>query len=824
MHALCSVSAAVLAIAVNCRFVRAEPAPAAVPLEPPAASLPPSPLAVHGGSREPLEKQQSLGETPKGAPEQQKSAALAPHRGGGFLRHQARGGVLAIEPAPPPETAAAMAIPPLQDEELAGEVISLEGEAPYVPVASQSVRDRDFLLRPHPRPADILRVVPGMFVNQHSGGGKANQYFLRGFDADHGTDIALSVDGVPVNMVSHGHGQGYADLNFVIPELVERIDIVKGPYAAAEGDFATAGAVDFLTHRSMDSSSLSLTVGRFDTYRLLGILSPAPTESWSSLLAGEAYFTNGPFDNGEGYLRYNTFARATHQAPRASLSLTITSYGGGWNGSGQLPLREVEAGRLARFGSLDASEGGNSSRHSAYARYRVQPDEQSELELLAYAIRYGFTLYSNFTFLLEDPLNGDQIEQIDDRVVTGTAARYRFRRRWAGMVFDTTLGSSVRADAIDNALYRTSRRERFAKRVDATIHQTSIGLYAQEDTRWTSWLRTVIGARLDYIGFRVTDVLEELNADGVTGSGVREKAIASPKASLVLTPLRTADSLEIYLNAGRGFHSNDARAVVSRPNPGTPLAVATGYDLGARTQLLERVDLAGSLWLLDLDSEIVWVGDEGVTEARGPTRRLGLDLEARAALLSWLFADVDLTVSRGRFRDAPADEDEIPLAPRATLTAGLSALHPRGFFGRLGLRSISDRPLTEDGFLQAEGFTLLDVGAGYRTGAWELVVSIDNLLASDWREAQFATASRVAGDPATAAPPAAQACPAATRAALDDDGNFAGCEDVHFTPGTPPQRNGNRARLLLGALTPRCRRSPRRRRRHRRLRSDRCRR
>lgn len=664
-----------------------------------------------------------------------------------------------------------------------GEVVVIEAEAPYVPVASRSVRDRDFLLRPRPRPADILRVVPGLFVTQHAGGGKANQYFLRGFDADHGTDIALSVDGVPVNMVSHGHGQGYADLNWVIPEIVQTIDVFKGPYAADQGDFATAGAVDMVTHEQIDRSSIAVSGGRFDTYRLLGIAAPVAANDWTSLFAAEAYFTNGPFLSGEKYHRYNAFARVVRAAgSRSTVAFTATSYSGGWNASGQIPEREVDAGNLDRFGSLDPTDGGNSARHSAYVTYRAYPDDASEFTLLAYAVRYRFALYSNFTFWLVDPVLGDQIEQTDDRTMTGLAAKYRVRHDVGPVRLHTTVGTAVRADAVDNALYHTAGRERLDTRVDAHVDERSIGLYGQADVAWTRWLRTVVGARVDHFGFQVDDHLEDRTTTGTVGSGVRDRVIVSPKATVVITPTRGTD---VYANFGMGFHSNDARAVVRRPGRGTPLARATGYELGARSRLLDRFDLAGSAWLLDLDSETVWVGDEGGTEARGPTRRYGVDVEARAEIAPWLVADVDVTYARGRFRDLPAGEDQIPLAPRFTMTAGLSALHPRGFFGRVGARGLSARPLTEDGFLQADGFTLVDVTAGYRTDRYEISVAVDNVLDAEWREAQFATTSRVAGDPPTDRPPPAGACPDGSRVSTDDDGNFAGCEGVHFTPGAP---------------------------------------
>lgn len=663
----------------------------------------------------------------------------------------------------------------IEQAEAAGEVIEIEADRPYIPVASKSVRDRDFELRPHPRPADILRAVPGMVVNQHAGGGKANQYFLRGFDADHGTDVALSVDGVPANMVSHGHGQGYADLNWVIPEVVRSVDVFKGTYSPRLGDFATAGAVDLRVHDALDHSSLSIGQGMFGTYRILGV-GAGEALGARSLAAAELYRSDGPFDSGENYRRYSVYGNARADVgDLTTLSLAATSYMGAWHGSGQIPAREVEAGRLDRFGSIDPSDGGDSERHSVYARLESYPSSETELRALAYLVRSRLDLFSNFTFFSSDPQNGDQIEQLDDRWYAGFSGSLRVKSRVGGTPWVTTVGLQGRGDLIDTGLFGAVERRRTDARVDAGVRQASAGAFAQEDIAWTPWLRSVAGLRVDTFGFDVDDRLGD-------SSGKKTATRLSPKGSLVLSPDRTTD---VYLNAGLGFHSNDARALVQRMDPGTPLTRAIGYEVGARGRVADRFDLAGSLWLLDLDHETVWVGDDGVTEARGPTRRMGVELEARAELFDWLIADGDVTLSRARFRQLADGENRVPLAPRLTLTAGLTARHRAGGFGRLGVRSLSDRPLTEDSFLTAEGFTLLDATVGYRTGRYEVALAVDNLLDTRWREAQFATTSRLPGEPDTMSPAPAGACPSGTRAGADDAGDFAGCEDVHFTPGSP---------------------------------------
>ena len=671
--------------------------------------------------------------------------------------------------APPPPEATVPPAPPSRME------TTVTARRPFTAASSTTVRDQDFLLRPHPRPADILQTVPGFYVVQHAGGGKANQYFLRGFDADHGTDVALFVDGVPINLVSHGHGQGYADLNWVIPELIERVEVRKGPYFAQDGDFATAGAVNLVTRRDFETSQVSLGGGSFDTWRGLFVAAPK-LEGWNPVVAAQVYGTNGPFLNRENLQRFSLYTRVTREvAPGSTLALALTSYGSGWTASGQVPLREVNAGRLDRFGTIDPAEGGNSQRHSASASWRTLTPDGGEVNLLAYAVQYRLNLYSNFTFFSRDPDNGDMIEQDDRRSLLGFTASYRFRRQLGGIGFDTTLGTQLRSDSIDNGLHYNLARERREDVVAARVLEGGLGVYAQEDITFTPWLRAVLGLRADSFGFSVDDALEDRATPGTKSSGVRQSARVSPKASLVLSPLRDTD---VYLNFGDGFHSNDGRGVVREPDGVTPLTRARGYEVGARTRLFDRLDLAGSLFRLDLDGELVWVGDEGTTEARGATQRQGLEAEARLRLLPWLFADADLTLTRATYVENAGNGDAVALAPTLILSGGVSARHPSGLYGRLGVLHLGDRPATEDGFITAEGFTRVDATLGYRGSFFEVNVGVQNLLNTAWREAQFANVSRLPGETGP------ESCPAGTRPA-GEPGAFEGCEDLHFTPGAP---------------------------------------
>lgn len=636
---------------------------------------------------------------------------------------------------------------------------------PFTSASSFSVRDRDFMIRPHPRPADILQVVPGLYVNQHAGGGKANQYFLRGFDADHGTDVALSVDGVPVNMVSHGHGQGYADLNWVIPELVERVEVHKGPYFAQDGDFSTAGAINLVTRSASDTNSITLSGGSFDTWRGLAIVAPE-VDGWSPLIAAQVGGTNGPFASPERLQKFSLFSKLTHTlSDHVTLSVGFTSYTAGWNASGQLPLREVAAGRLNRFGTLDPSDGGDSQRHSLTASLRALTPEGGEVNVMAYAAFYRLTLFSNFTFFSADAENGDQIEQTDDRVFAGAKASYRYVRRVGDFSFDTTVGTQLRVDDIHNGLYAAKERKRLATTVRADVREAALGLYVQEELGYRDWVRLILSARADVFSFDVDDRLNAKN------SGSKQAGKISPKASLVVAVL---PQTELYVNAGTGFHSNDARAVLQADQPGTPLANAIGGEVGARTRLFDRVDLMASAFLLDLQSELVWVGDGGGTEERGATRRVGFEAEARVKILSWLTADLDFTWADAKYKDSTL----VALAPTLVVQGGLSARHPKGPYGRIGVIHLGDRPATEDGFLTAQGFTRVDAAVGFRHKRFDVAVGVQNLLNTQWREAQFGNVSRLPHETSAAS------CPAGTRAA-EEAGQFLGCEDLHFTPGAP---------------------------------------
>jgi outer membrane receptor protein involved in Fe transport len=706
---------------------------------------------------------------------------------------------LPAEPAPAPAPAATPP-PPAATQNGPDQSTLVLGTKPISAASSFSVQDRDFQLRPIGSVQDILRVTPGLVTVQHSGGGKANQYFLRGFDADHGTDLALAIDGVPINLVSHAHGQGFADTNFIIPEVVERVEITKGPYFASQGDFATAGAVNLVSREQFEHSAAAFgivgspghgTAG----YRGLVIASPkfedAPVKA---TFAADIGRSNGPFDNPENWDRYKLFNKLTYEfSSTSSVSLTEMSYAGNWHGSGQIPARAVAQGLITRFGSLDPDEGGNTARHQMAVQYHLRPSESSDLRAMAYLASYRFNLFSNFTLYLRDRENGDEIEQIDRRTFYGAKLSYRALRHAGPVAFDTTIGGDLRSDDIHEELWDTLHRQQLAAVRANDVHETFMAAYFNEEITPAPWLRADVGGRADLLSFAVDNRL--MNGDpSAPASGVGAAHQLSPKASLIFTPLdRPRAQLDLYANYGHGFHSNDVRGVFAQPAV-TPLARARGEELGARTRLLQRWDLAVALWQLDLDSETVWNGDDGTTGVSDPTTRKGVEIETRYEVTPWLAADLQLSFTKSHFTTDMQNGGGLALAPRQTWAGGLSARHPLGpGSARAGLRfyGIGDRPATDDGALTAPGFTQFDVHVGYRHRWFDVALDVENLLNGDFRSAQFATVSRLPTEPAVGAPvPPGFSCGANARLAPapgggPPGGRFYGCEDIDYTPAYP---------------------------------------
>ncbi len=616
----------------------------------------------------------------------------------------------------------------------------------------------DIKLRPTRSAQDMLRMVPGLFIAQHAGGGKAEQIFLRGFDIDHGTDINLSVDGMPVNMVSHAHGQGYSDLHFLIPETVDKIDFGKGPYYADKGDFTTAGYVGFQTRNALKNNLVKLEAGQFDTYRAVAMLDllgdKARGRNQNAYIASEYLFSNGYFQSPQQFNRLNLFGKYSHYLDgNKLLNVSFSTFRSKWDASGQIPQRAVAGGMIGRFGAIDDTEGGSTRRSNANIKLlQVLPDGGT-LENQLYFIRYDFELYSNFTFFLNDPVNGDQIRQKEGRNIFGYQGSYLREGVVMGKRLLSRAGAGVRYDEVQNSELSRTRGRRFttAPVSFGDIDQTNAYAFIEENLLLSSGLTLNGGVRVDAFNFVYADGLDSLfRRQGVT------RATVSPKLNLFYDP---SPRLRLFVNTGMGFHSNDTRVVVPQ-NGEQILPRAYGADVGAVFKPFPRLLLTTSLWRLDLDQEFVYVGDEGIVEPGGKTRRYGADLSVRYQLLNWLYADVDLNYTRPRALGEEKGSDYIPLAPSFTSIGGLSYRLKSGLNGSLRYRYLSDRPANEDNSVVAEGYFLADAVVNYTRPRYELGISVENLTNASWREAQFDTGSRLQHE---ASP----------------------VSEIHFTPGTP---------------------------------------
>ena len=602
---------------------------------------------------------------------------------------------------------------------------------------------------------EILRKVPGLIIGQHAGGGKAEQIFLRGFDVDHGTDVALSVNGMPVNMVSHAHGQGYADLHFVIPETIENIDFGKGPYYEDQGDFNTAGYVDLRLRRSIDQSSLSAEVGQFGTRRFMGMFKVLEQGNNDAYVASELYLTDGPVESPQNFNRLNLLGRYRFAIPgEQELLLTASHFTSKWDASGQIPQRAVDQGLISRFGAIDDTEGGTTQRTNFMLEHQRALGSGKSLNSLAYLSRYGFELYSNFTFFLDDPVNGDQIRQREDRLIMG--ARSEFRDRSASLAshyFSYNAGIGFRYDRVrDNELSHTRNRQELLERF-AFGDVDEVNVHAFGSASFTSGKFTFEpGLRMDYFKFDYVNRLP-----GFYDNQSEEKIAVSPKFNTLYSP---SANTQFFLKTGVGFHSNDARVVVANKGEDI-LPAAYGADLGAIIRPLDHLVLNATLWCLFLDQEFVYVGDAAIVEPSGKTRRLGLEIGARYNPLDWLYFYSDVNVTNGRSTDSEAGRDYIPLAPDFTLAGGLTLGNTRqGLSGGINYRYVDERPANEDNSIAAEGYFVTDASLNFRTGNWSFGLIVENLFDTRWNETQFATESRLFNETAPV-------------------------EEIHFTPGTP---------------------------------------
>lgn len=623
------------------------------------------------------------------------------------------------------------------------------------PKGQQIVNSIDIRLRPLNNSQEVLRMVPGLFIGQHAGGGKAEQIFLRGFDIDHGTDIRLTVDGMPVNMVSHAHGQGYADLHFVIPEMIERVDFSKGTYDTEKGNFSTAGWVDFRTKDVLEQNTVKLEAGQFDTYRLFSAMNilgnNARAKGQSAYVASEYNFSNSYFDSPQRFHRFNALAKYNARIGKSNFNAAVSSFWSKWNHSGQIPDRAVDSGLISFYGAIDDTEGGETARTNVNLQLTT-PTGRGLFAHQAFYSHYTFELFSNFTFFLEDPDNGDQIKQKEARHLFGYNGSYWQEGHIGKLPVRTRAGINYRQDITDGSeLAHTMNKTHLLNPImRGNINEANIGLYIDEEINLSTKVTAHIGLRYDHFFNKYNDLL------GQGPGGKASAGILLPKFNIFYTP---GPGFQVYLKSGKSFHSNDTRVVV--PEQGKRiLPPAYGTDLGVNWKPLPRLFVNAAAWYLWLDQEFVYVGDAGVIEPSGKTRRQGLDLTMRYQLTDRLFADVDLNTTRPRAIGEEKGEDLIPLAPLFTSIGGLTYYAKSGLNGSIRYRYMGNRPANEDDSIVAKGYFLTDMQLNYTRPRYAIGLAVNNLLNTRWKETQFATESKLRNEPEPV-------------------------EEIHFTAGSP---------------------------------------
>lgn len=600
---------------------------------------------------------------------------------------------------------------------------------------------------------DILRKVPGLFIAQHAGGGKAEQIFLRGFDIDHGTDLQISVDGIPVNMVSHAHGQGYADLHFLIPETIENLDFGKGPYNSDKGNFATAGYVDFQTLDRLAENVVKLEVGSFATKRALLMMNVLPDKKGrDAYIASEYVYSDGPFEAPQNFNRMNAFGKFKQVKGSHRLEFQASHFTSHWNASGQIPERAVESGMISRFGAIDDQEGGITSRSNASLSVKSFVGEKAFFDTQAYYSRYSFDLYSNFSFFLNDKVNGDKIRQKETRNLYGVKSQFNKYMDWQkvkgrfrselGFRYDDIQGSELSRTQLDRIPLDTSSL--------ATIQELNTFVFTDFELKTDEW-RINSGIRIDHFQIQTKDLLRP-GAQKYAGA----HAQISPKLSIVYSPF---SHWQLYYKVGKGFHSNGALALEASPNreflPG-----AWGNDLGSIIKPFSGFYIDIALWHLFLQQEFVYVGDEGIVESRGRTQRKGLDLGLRYQLNHRLKLNVSLNMSEATFIDEEETGNHVPLAPRLSSVGGLTVNLSEKLSMNMQYRYLSDRPANETNTVIAEGYLITDMIMTYDFPRWTVGMSIENLFNEQWNEAQFETESQLRGE-------------------------LAPVSEIHYTPGSP---------------------------------------
>ncbi len=637
-------------------------------------------------------------------------------------------------------------LPEVLVEGRAEDLLGVATTASQGAIGSVDLKDLPLLRR-----GELLETVPGMVVTQHSGDGKANQYFLRGFNLDHGTDFSFSVDGVPVNLPTHAHGQGYSDLNFLIPELIETIGYKKGPFYSEVGDFSGAGAAQISLVHSLPQAILNVQGGMYNYGRVL-YANSSKFGAGTLLYAAEYNHYDGPWTNAEKSNRYNFFVRYHQESGDDKLNITASAYKApGWHSTDQVPQRAIDQGLISRFGAIDPTDGGRTSRYQLSLDW-TRKEDFGTTKLNLYGFYYDMQLFSNFTYFLADPVNGDQFNQVDRRFVTGGDITQTLDQTWWGKKVQNTFGLQVRNDYIaDSGLNNTANQQVLSVLVRDRVEEFSTGLFINNQIQWSKWFKTILGVRGDLYSVNVNSI-EQGN------SGSKTAAIFSPKLSLVFGPW---NKTEFYANIGSGFHSNDARGTTisfdsaNIPQSRVPLLVRSkGAEVGVRTSVVEGLVSTVSLYYLHLDSELTFDGDSGDTTANGPSRRYGVEFANFYKPTSWLTLNADLALTNSRYTSPTQTAtgtqgyyiaNSIPIV----LSAGATVELPSGIFGGLRVRYFGSQPIIEDNTVRQPASTIVDAKVGYRHKNWEFSLDALNLLNSHSPDIAYYYPSRLKGEPAS---------------------------------------------------------------------------
>jgi outer membrane receptor protein involved in Fe transport len=617
---------------------------------------------------------------------------------------------------------------------------------------------------PASRTVEIFEAAPGLIATAHSAEGKAPQYFLRGFQLDHGTDFLIVVDGMPVNIRTNAHGQAYADVNFLIPELIAGMDIRKGPYFVDTGDFSSAGSASVTLKDKLEKGFYDITIGSFGYQRYVAGKS-FPMMDGNLLIAGAFNRYNGPWDIPDDMNKFNGVIRYSRGTPDDGFSITGMAYDNKWHASNVIPQRAVDQGLISRFGTIDPTDAASSSRYSLSGRF-ANTNEYGVTRLDAYAIRYSLMMWNDFTFFLDDPVNGDQFRQTDERAIFGAHLSHTFKGRLGPFDSDTVVGVQSQYDDISRLeLFRTKERVDIKPLFSGSATEGNVSPYIQNTTKWTPWLRTVLGLRYD-------DYFGTVKGDTPDNSGNPNATLTSPKAGVVLGPFYNT---ELFANAGTGFHSNDMRGVTTRVDPNTrndptpvtltpaPFLVRSkGAEVGVRIKPVPGYETTVTAFLLDFDSELQYSGDSGAVEPGRPSRRTGIEWTNQYRPVPWLYFTGDLAVSQARFTDFDPAGNHIPGAPNVIATAGVNFGEKTGWFGAAKVRFLGPTPLIEDNSVRSHGMTVVNATLGYRfDNGYRLQLDVFNLLNSKDHQIDYFQEGRLPGEPAE------------------------GVMDVHFKPVEP---------------------------------------